>query len=99
MNTLIDAANYMATTSLWDSPTTTANHVKRTFEARRKELAGLLRRSISKIHLTTDTWHSPNRKELQAITAHWLHDDGSACKALLSLTEMPDGLGPLSLQN
>jgi hypothetical protein len=31
MNTLIHAANYMATTSLWDSPTTTANHVKRTF--------------------------------------------------------------------
>lgn len=70
MNTLIHAANYMATTSLWDSPTTTANHVKRTFEARRKELTGVLHRSRSKIHLTTDTWHSPNRKELQAITTH-----------------------------
>ncbi|KAL1581666.1 hypothetical protein WHR41_09652 [Cladosporium halotolerans] len=91
MNTLLHAANYMATSSLWDSPTTTANHVKRTFEARRIELAEHLRRSRSKIHLTTDTWHSPNRKQLQAITAHWLRDDGSACKALLSLTEMPDG--------
>lgn len=91
MNTLIHAANYMATASLWDSPTTTANHIKRTFEARRIELAGLLRRSRSKIHLTTDTWHSPNRKELQAITAHWLRADGSACKALLALTEMPGG--------
>lgn len=48
MNTLIHAANYMATTSLWDSPTTTANYIKRTFEARRIELAALLRRSRSK---------------------------------------------------
>jgi hypothetical protein len=91
MNTLLHAANYMAISSLWDSPTITANHVKRTFEVRRIELADHLRRSRSKIHLTTDTWHSPNRKQLQAITAHWLRDDGSACKALLSLTEMPDG--------
>jgi hypothetical protein len=81
----------MATASLWDSPTTTTNHVKRTFEARLIELADHLRRSRSKILLTTNTWHSPNRKQLQAINAHWLRDDGSACKALLSLTEMPDG--------
>ena len=91
MDTLLHAADYMATSSLWDSPTTTANHVKRTFETRRIELEEHLRRSRSKIHLTTDTWYSPNRKQLQAITAHWLRDDGSPCIALLSLIELPDG--------
>ncbi|GAB7336404.1 hypothetical protein MBLNU13_g09122t1 [Cladosporium sp. NU13] len=34
--------------------------------------------------------HSPNRKELQAITAHWLRADGTVCKALLALAKMPD---------
>jgi hypothetical protein len=70
---------------------TTANRVKRTFKARRIELADHLHRSRSRIHLTTDTWHSPDRKQLQAITAHWLRDDRSACKVLLSLTKISDG--------
>ena len=43
------------------------------------------------IHLTTDTWHSPNFKELQAITAHFIDDSGRRQKALIALPELLDG--------
>ena len=43
------------------------------------------------IHLTTNTWHSPNFKELQAITAHFIDDSGRRQKALIALPELLDG--------
>jgi hypothetical protein len=51
----------------------------------------LLQHSQSLIHLTTDTWHSPNFKELQAITAHFVDASNTRQKALLSLPELRNG--------
>ena len=51
----------------------------------------LLQQSQSLIHLTTDTWHSPNYKELQAITAHFVDASNTRQKALLSLPELRNG--------
>lgn len=88
MNSLIYSANPMAARALWESPTTTANHIRRTFRFRRTQLSEALQRSLTKIHITTDTWRSPNKHELQAVTAHWLRPDGKVVKALLGLPEM-----------
>lgn len=91
MNSLIYSANPMAARALWESPTTTANHIRRTFRFRRTQLSEALQRSLTKIHITTDTWRSPNKHELQAVTAHWLRPDGKVVKALLGLPEMLAG--------
>jgi hypothetical protein len=50
-----------------------------------------LRHAKSLIHFTTDTWHSPNFKELQSFTAHFVDGYGTKRKALLDLIELPDG--------
>lgn len=90
-NTLLYATNHMSTGALWSSSTTTANHLRQTFELKRRLVAEALANTVSKIHLTTDTWHSPNHIEFQAITAHWLGHDGKLKKALLALSEMLEG--------
>ena len=43
------------------------------------------------IHLSTDTWKSPNRLEFQAINAHFVANDGKLKKALLALPELHNG--------
>lgn len=50
-----------------------------------------MQESESLIHLTTDTWYSPNYKELQAITAYFVDALGKRQKALLSLPELLNG--------
>jgi hypothetical protein len=91
LHTLVFALNYMATDCLWTSHKTTARHLATTFEERRHQVASLLQGAQSLIHLTTDTWHSPNFKELQAITAHFIDDTGKRQKALIALPELLDG--------
>lgn len=65
----------------------------KTSDIRRQQLLQQLQQSRSLIHLTTDTWHSPNNKELQAVTGHWIHEDGRLLKALLALQVMDKGHG------
>ena len=88
LHTLIHAINSMAVGCIWTTHQTTANHIARTFTERREQVKQLLQQSQSLIHLTTDTWHSPNFKELQAITAHFVDASNTRQKALLSLPEL-----------
>jgi hypothetical protein len=76
---------------MWTSHQTTANHIATTFKERQQQVKQLLQHSQSLIHLTTDTWHSPNFKELQAITAHFVDASNTRQKALLSLPELRNG--------
>lgn len=91
LHALIYAVNHQATNCMWKSHQTTANMIGKTFEIKRSQLQQRLQQSRSLIHFTTDTWHSPNFKELQAITGHWVDDTGRLCKALLALKEMNNG--------
>jgi hypothetical protein len=91
LHSLVLAINYQAEGCIWTSHQTTANMVARTFETRRLQLKELLQQSRSLIHFTTDTWHSLNHKELQAITGHWIDETGRLFKALLALKEMVNG--------
>jgi hypothetical protein len=91
LHTFIFAINHMAAGCIWTAHQTTANHIARTFTERQQQLKQLLQQSQSLIHLTTDTWHSPNIKELQAITAHFVDASNTRQKALLSLPELRNG--------
>ena len=91
LHTFVYSLNYMAEGCIWQSHQTTANHLEKTFQERQQQVALILRQSQSLVHLTTDTWHSPNFKELQAITAHFLDAGGRRQKALLSLPELRNG--------
>jgi len=91
LHTLVFALNHTAGASIWTSHTTTASHIAKTFIERQRQITAILRQSQSLIHLTTDTWHSTNHKELQAITAHFVDATGKQQKALLALPELHEG--------
>ena len=91
LHTLIHAINNQANKIIWRSHRTTANRITATFHHRRAELQQVLQSSRSLIHLTTDTWSSPNYKELQSVTAHFVSNEGRLCKALLALPELLNG--------
>jgi hypothetical protein len=91
LHTLVFALNHQAINCLWKTHRTTAIHVAKTFKERQQQVACMLQGAQSMIHLTTDTWHSPNFKELQAITAHFIDDTGKRQKALIALPELFDG--------
>lgn len=91
LHTFAYAVNYMAGDTIWTTHQTTVSHIARTFEVKRQQVMELLHQARSRIHLTTDMWHSPTRTELQAITGHWVNNSGQLCKALLGLPEMHNG--------
>jgi hypothetical protein len=70
LHTLIHAVNYMVTNAVWSSHTTTARVIKQLFAKAQLVVETKLASSKSKVHLTTDAWHSPNHKEFQAMNAH-----------------------------
>ena len=86
LHTLVYTINHEAGSHIWSSHQSVANNIRKTFEIRRLEVEQQLQRSQSIIHLTTDTWHSPNRKEFQAITAHFVDDQGIKQKGSTSPT-------------
>jgi hypothetical protein len=88
---LVSTLNYTAPPLIWKSHTETSRKITKTFDKRQLELRSLLQTSRSLIHLTTDTWHSPNRLELQAITAHWVDNNNTLRKALLALPNLEGG--------
>jgi hypothetical protein len=90
-HTFVNAINYQATGILWTSHQATATRVSQTFKLRQEQIKRRLQQSQSLIHLTTDTWHSPNHKEFQSITAHFVDDENRLQKALLALPELDNG--------
>lgn len=48
-------------------------------------------RATLRKYITTDTWHSPNYKELQAVTTQFVDEHGTLRKALLALPELQNG--------
>ena len=91
LHTLLYTINPEAKNSIWTSHQSATSHIAATFNSQKETLKQLLQQSQSLIHLTTDTWHSPNHKELQSITAHWIDASGTRQKALLNLPELLDG--------
>ena len=91
LHTLVYSLNPEAGDCLWQSHQSVANHIGLSFDIRKRRVRESLQQSKSLIHITTDTWHSPNYKELQAITAHWIDARKIQRKALLNLPELLDG--------
>jgi hypothetical protein len=91
LHTLVYTINHTANSCLWKSHSTVSQKIAATFAIKKMQLKNVLLQSKSLIHITTDTWHSPNFKELQAITASFVNADGRHCKALLDLCELPEG--------
>jgi hypothetical protein len=91
LHTLVYTINYTASNCIWKSHRTVSQNIDKTFITKKIQLKNVLQQSKSLIHLTTDTWHSPNFKELQAITASFVDADGNYQKALLDLCELPQG--------
>lgn len=90
-HTFIHTINYMAGGTVWTSHQSVANAIQRNFDIKQSAVKETLRQARSRIHLCTDTWHSPNHKELQAITAHFVDQTGGLRKALLDVHDMPRG--------
>jgi hypothetical protein len=91
LHSLIYTVNPVASSFIWKSHSTIARQIAATFDAKKNQLKDVLQQSKSLIHLTTDTWHSPNFKEFQAITATFVTAEGRLSKALLNLCELSEG--------
>jgi len=61
------------------------------FHVKQLQIREQLARAITPIHLTTDTWTSPNDIEFQAINAHYIGEDSKLHKALIALVELEAG--------
>ena len=93
LHTFVHTINYMASNVIWTSRSGLTKALERNFELKQEVVKQQLQDAVSLVHLCTDTWHSPNRKELQGTTAHFVDKHGKLQKALLALDEMPRGHG------
>lgn len=91
LHTFVHTINYMASDILPTSSATVRSSITATFKQKQKHLKNMLQNAQSRIHITTDTWHSPASAELQAINNHFVDEQGRLRKALLSLAELEDG--------
>ncbi|KAL1582101.1 hypothetical protein WHR41_09225 [Cladosporium halotolerans] len=81
----------MTSDTLLTSSATVRSSITATFKQKQEHLKNMLQSAKSRIHITTDTWHSPSSTELQAINAHFVDEHGQLRKALLNLAELEDG--------
>jgi hypothetical protein len=91
LHTLIHTVNYMATDVLPTSHSTVAAAISDEFHLKQSKIREQLLNAITPIHLTTDTWTSPNDIEFQAINAHYIGAELKLRKALIALTELEAG--------
>lgn len=66
-------------------------YIEKSFFKHRSEVRRAISKARSRIHLCTDTWTSPHRKEFQAINAHYVDEHGRLQKALIALPELHSG--------
>lgn len=70
----------------------TANTVKiwllRQFQAQKTPVRTVLAEALSQIHIGTDLWRAPSRKEFLAVTAEGIKKDGQPFHFLLGLKEL-----------
>lgn len=100
LHSLIHAANRMAVGVLPTSHGTIRASIALSFRQKQLQVRDILRSAKSPIHITTDTWHSLNSKELQAINAHFVGKSGRLRKALIGLAELESGhSGPKVAKN
>ena len=91
LHSFVHTINYMATGCLPTSATTVGYSIKVTFRQKQLQVREALQSALSLIHITTDTWNSPNSKELQAFNAHFVDKEGKLRKALINLVELENG--------
>lgn len=91
LHTFVHTIDYMTSGILLTSSATVRSSITATFKQKQEHLKNMLQSAKSRIHITTDTWHSPSSTELQAINAHFVDEHGQLRKALLNLAELGDG--------
>lgn len=93
LHTLVYALNHCAGKTVFKSRSHLRRYIHENFLLKQAALKIELQHARSVIHLGTDTWHSPNRHELQGITAHFVDQRGKLRKALLAMPELFTGHG------
>lgn len=63
-------------------------HITANFNLYQSQLMAKLQHSISKIHISSDLWTSPNRHSMLAVCARWVDQNYQPKRALLSLQEI-----------
>jgi hypothetical protein len=85
-HTLVYSINHCAVDTVFKARSHITRHIHENFLLKQAALKRELQQAQSRIHLGTDTWHAPNRHELQGITAHFVDKQGKLQKALFSYT-------------
>lgn len=84
----IEYINPVANRMLPDSPVTIKSHAEILFQEGKARIRHLLATALSDIHITCDTWSSPNHLGLLAIIAHFTNDKWDLITINLALVEI-----------
>lgn len=93
LHTFVHAINHCAAKTVFKSRSHVRRYIHENYMLLQAALKNELQQARSVIHLGTDTWHAPNRHELQGITAHFVDQHGKLQKALLAVSELFTGHG------
>jgi hypothetical protein len=92
LHALILSFNYAAVSLLLRSHVSVARLITAQYHACRSGLRKELPCARSKIHLTDDSWTSPNKLEFQAVTCHFVASEGILKKALPAFQSFGEGI-------
>lgn len=90
-HTLVYSINHCAADTVFKARSHITRYIHENFLLKQAALQRELQQAQSRIHLGTDTWHAPNRYELQGITAHFVDKQGKLQQALLAILELFEG--------
>lgn len=92
-HTLVYSINHCAIDTVFKSRGHFRRYIHENYLLKQAAIKHELHDARSRIHLGTDTWHSPNRHELQGVTAHFVDRHGKLQKVLLAIPELFEGHG------
>lgn len=88
LHTLLYACNPYAAEAALSSRAAITNEIECSYQQEVKKVKAILHASVSRIHICTDTWKSPNKRYFQAFNAHFVDRSGCLRTALLDLAEL-----------
>lgn len=84
---LLDYINSAANTALPNSNNTIRSRVMELYQEGKQRVALILQAALSSIHITCDSWTTPNHIGAWGLVSHFTSEEGVLCELLLSLSE------------
>lgn len=84
---LLEYINSAANTALPNSNNTIRSRVMELYQEGKQRVALILQAALSSVHITCDSWTTPNHIGAWGLVSHFTSEEGVLCELLLSLSE------------